>query len=275
MRAVLAALMLCVSSLFVQAKPAAQAQLHLINRDGDRFADFGSEVADSVRCAIPTNCKRKSERTRQRKKWRKKIRVHEGAFRAHRAASVTLSRSTPVPFPVARPAGAPGPDEEAANAVDEAIVWNHPLAVVLPAPYAGVRGNLFHGFAREIARAVRGVSLAGVVAPLAAKARELADRCGSRVISARIGRTRSVVRGSGRPSLHRKGLAVDMSGNPKCMYALLRNWPGGVSIDYALITPPHIHISYGGREHGKRFSHYRGGRKQYRYARHLRRYASR
>jgi hypothetical protein len=66
--------------------------------------------------------------------------------------------------------------------------------------------NILTGFAREIGRDLpgqpRGRSLAGVVAPLAAKANELVDRCGSRVIS---GMRHTYVAGTRRISLHASG----------------------------------------------------------------------
>ena len=104
-------------------------------------------------------------------------------------------------------------------------------------------------------------SLSGVVPPLARKARQIVRTCGSRIIST-VRRTR--VRGSGRWSLHRYGHAVDISGNPRCIYRMLRGWPGGVSVDYSRIRPRHVHVSYSpnGREWGTRFTHYRGGRKR-------------
>lgn len=112
-------------------------------------------------------------------------------------------------------------------------------------------------------------SLTGVVAPLAAKAREIVSACGSIVISAV---RNTFVRGTGRKSLHASGEAVDMQGNPSCIYARLRNWPGGYSIDYSRVR--HVHISHGKREWGARFAHY-GARRHTRYAaRNLRREAS-
>ena len=57
-------------------------------------------------------------------------------------------------------------------------------------------------------------------------------------------------------SLHSVGRAVDIRGNPRCAYAMLRDWPGGVSVDYGRVG--HIHFSYdphGGREMHARFSH--------------------
>lgn len=104
----------------------------------------------------------------------------------------------------------------------------------------------------------RGVSLAGIVSPLASKAREIMADCGSKVISAL---RRGARIPTGQMSNHAVGRAVDMQGNPECIYAHLKGWPGGYSTDYH--TAPggkHVHISYnpGGMEWGVRFAH-RGG----------------
>lgn len=96
----------------------------------------------------------------------------------------------------------------------------------------------------------RHVTLAGVVEPLRTKAAEIVSNCGSRVVSA-VRHTRVI--GSGRMSLHATGRAVDLAGNPRCIYAHLRRWRGGYSTDYARVR--HVHISWGGREHGIRFVH--------------------
>ena len=37
-------------------------------------------------------------------------------------------------------------------------------------------------------------------------------------------------------SLHATGEAVDMRGNPSCVYAQLRDWPGGYSTDYGRVS---------------------------------------
>ena len=93
--------------------------------------------------------------------------------------------------------------------------------------------------------------LRGVAPEMAAKAREIVSACGSRVISG-VRHTR--VAGTRRMSLHASGRAVDMAGNPGCIYARLRGWPGGYSTDYARVR--HVHISGpGGREDGLRFAH--------------------
>lgn len=102
------------------------------------------------------------------------------------------------------------------------------------------------------------VSLSGVTPVLAAKAREIQSACGSRIISSV--RHTYVRGGGGALSLHASGRAVDIAGNPACIYAHLQGWSGGYSIDYHRIRPNHVHISYGGREDGKRFNHY-GGRR--------------
>lgn len=95
-------------------------------------------------------------------------------------------------------------------------------------------------------------SSAGLVAPLAWKAREITSACGSRIISA-VRHTR--IAGTRRISLHSYGEAVDIAGNPSCIYAHLNGWPGGYSIDYGRVR--HVHISYepSGREWGARFRH--------------------
>ena len=103
-------------------------------------------------------------------------------------------------------------------------------------------------------RTSRSIHLPGVRPELLAKAYEITATCGSRVIS---GYRHSRVAGTHRLSLHASGKAIDMAGNPACIYALLRGWPGGVSIDYARVR--HVHFSYdpeGGREMGARFAHY-------------------
>ena len=99
----------------------------------------------------------------------------------------------------------------------------------------------------------RSASFRGVRPELAALASTLASACGSRVIS---GYRHTHVAGTRRLSLHASGKAIDVAGNPTCIYAHLRSWPGGVSIDYGRVR--HVHISYdpeGGREMGLRFAH--------------------
>jgi hypothetical protein len=100
----------------------------------------------------------------------------------------------------------------------------------------------------------RTLSMAGYPSELIQLVKELEQFCGSRLISAH--RPGARVRGSGHPSLHAVKRAVDMAGNPSCMYARLKGWPGGVSTDYARVQ--HIHISYApsGMEWGSRFAHW-------------------
>jgi hypothetical protein len=110
-----------------------------------------------------------------------------------------------------------------------------------------------------------------IVSALAAKVREISSSCGSSVVSGlrhtHIANTRTM-------SLHATGQAVDMRGNPRCIYQHLSGWPGGYSTDYGRVQ--HVHISYsaGGREWGIRFAH--GGHHRLGYAHHHRhrRYAS-
>jgi hypothetical protein len=88
---------------------------------------------------------------------------------------------------------------------------------------------------------------------LSYKANELIQNCGSRVISSF--RPHARVRGSRRMSLHAVGKAIDVQGNPACIYSHLHGWRGGYSIDYGKVH--HVHISLGGREDGLRFKHRR------------------
>lgn len=136
-----------------------------------------------------------------------------------------------------------------------------PPGTVDPVPKA----NIFRAFAEELRNAGPSKSLAGVVAPLATKARAIQATCGSRIISAI--RHTYIAGTGGRLSLHASGRAIDIVGNPACIYAQLRGWPGGVSTDYGRVR--HVHFSYapGGSEWGVRFNHYRGGRRH----RHARR----
>ena len=105
----------------------------------------------------------------------------------------------------------------------------------------------------------RSVSLAGVTPILAAKAREIMTSCGSVVVSA-------ISRRPNR-SNHPIGRAVDMVGNPTCIYAHLKGWPGGYSTDYSAVR--HVHISYNpnGQEWGVRFAHNSPRRGRTHYAR--------
>lgn len=104
-------------------------------------------------------------------------------------------------------------------------------------------------------------SLDGVVPVLAEKVREIVSTCGSEIWSTV---RHTLVAGTRLLSQHAGGTAVDLHGNPSCIYALLKDWPGGYSTDYGRVR--HVHVSYGGREHGARFAH-GGGRYVRRYAR--------
>jgi hypothetical protein len=99
----------------------------------------------------------------------------------------------------------------------------------------------------------RAVSVTGIVPALAAKVAQIQSSCpGAHVISG-VRHTR--IRGSGRMSLHATGEAVDMRGNPSCVYAQLRDWPGGYSTDYGRVKHVHISLAANGREAGLRFAH--------------------
>lgn len=118
--------------------------------------------------------------------------------------------------------------------------------------------------AARVVRA-RSVSLDGVVSPLREKVQEIVNACSSRVVSA-VRHTR--VAGTRRMSLHASGRAVDVAGNPACIYSHLVGWTrrgGGYSRDYWRVD--HVHISHGGAEAGLVFSH---GRTQYASRRHVR-----
>lgn len=105
------------------------------------------------------------------------------------------------------------------------------------------------------------ISLEGVVPILADKVREIVSTCGSDIWSTV---RYSFIRGTRILSQHASGAAVDIHGNPTCIYALLKGWPGGYSMDYARVA--HVHISWGGREHGARFAHGGGRARHHRYA---------
>lgn len=97
-------------------------------------------------------------------------------------------------------------------------------------------------------------SLYGFPEPLQRMVGILQTQCGARITSAY--RPGARVAGSGRPSLHASKRAVDLQGNPSCLYAKLKQhrYAGGYSTDYRAVN--HLHMSWGGREHGARFAHY-------------------
>lgn len=115
-------------------------------------------------------------------------------------------------------------------------------------------------YKRSVCTSSRGsTSLARVIAPLRVKAEEIVRECGAIIVS-------TDCRGGATPN-HRNGLAVDiaMRGNasPACIYAKLKDWPGGVSTDYwSAPGTKHVHFSYSRKhEWGLRFAH-RGGKCQ-------------
>lgn len=95
-----------------------------------------------------------------------------------------------------------------------------------------------------------------VIGALLAKANEIVSECGSKIVSGY--RPGARVAGTRRMSLHASGHAVDMQGNPACIYRVLNGWPGGYSTDYRAVN--HVHISLFGREDGRRFTHHIGRR---------------
>lgn len=130
--------------------------------------------------------------------------------------------------------------------------------VSMPCEGAEHHAPTIKGYGAAIARG--SVSLSGVVGPLADKAREIQAACGARVISAV---RKTYIAGTRHISLHASGRAVDMAGNPDCIYRHLASWPGGVSVDYSRVQ--HVHFSLdqsGGREMGLRFKH-GGGKKKF------------
>src|SRR5437016_3493319 len=98
-------------------------------------------------------------------------------------------------------------------------------------------------------RSWNSVGLGGISGTLAAKVSEIVASCGSTVISGFRGGAH--IAGSGHASLHASGRAVDIKGNPGCIYSHLQGWPGGYSVDYGSVQ--HVHISLGGFEDGIRF----------------------
>jgi hypothetical protein len=97
-------------------------------------------------------------------------------------------------------------------------------------------------------------SLEGYPTELVQKTHEITTSCGSKIISAF--RPGSMI--GGHLSNHAIKRAVDIAGNPSCIYAHLKGWPGGYSVDYAAVQ--HVHVSYNPRmEWGARFVHRGGG----------------
>lgn len=127
------------------------------------------------------------------------------------------------------------------------------------------------GYEKHIAKSAK---LKDLVPGLATKTSEILGACNTHIASAY--RRGARVAGSGRPSLHSlyPSQAVDLVGDPSCIYAHLKKWAGGYSVDYRAVRHVHVSLSSSGRERGARFVHYRSTR----YARHVRkshRYAMR
>jgi hypothetical protein len=260
MRFRLAALFLCLAVTPVMAKPSPVTQF-----SGDRYSLMlaqgmsGEDMARVMRCPAPL-----ARDCRVPSKAKKKLHRHERAKVAARSGAVI------VPLPRVRPEM--DEDQAAAYRVIADLlaggkVYVRPVALPAPA-MPPVRQTLLGGLAREIGRALpKGRPLTGIVKPLAAKVMQIASACPGTVVISTI-RHGAVVRGSGRPSLHRYGKAVDISGPYRCIYLALRGFPGGYSTDAHRVR--HVHISFDpkGREWGRRFAHCRPGKRRTRYARH-------
>ena len=126
----------------------------------------------------------------------------------------------------------------------------------LRAAWRGHRGASHYAMHSPPGLRANSRSLGSVGGTLAAKAHEIVAKCGSTVISAF--RRGARIAGTGHASMHASGRAVDIRGNPGCIYAHLHGWSGGYSTDYGSVQ--HVHISLGGHEDGQRFSHHRSSR---------------
>lgn len=126
-------------------------------------------------------------------------------------------------------------------------------------------------YSRHISTWSTSKSLDTVTPALAEKVREIQAACGSTIASAH--RSGARIRGTGKMSLHSRypSEAVDLRGNPSCIYSHLRGWAGGYSTDYGRVSHVHISLSSDGRERGLRFSH---GYSKKRYVKAKRRYAN-
>ncbi|MDC7787809.1 hypothetical protein PQJ75_27150 [Rhodoplanes sp. TEM] len=173
--------------------------------------------------------------TRHRAHRHVRARTHQAATRAERRAFARARAMQAYAYaPAVAPNGSTGPEIQTAPGFEG-----------MPAP------------AVHRADGARTPRLGGIVAPLAQKAAEISAACGARVISG-VRHTR--VAGTGRMSLHASGRAIDMRGNPGCIYRMLQGWAGGYTTDYG--RAGHVHISWGGSEHGLRFAH-GGGRSRH------------
>ena len=148
-----------------------------------------------------------------------------------------------------------------------AAIWTYIFILAISA--ADARSRRHH----HDANGNNTVSLNGIIEPLRTKAAEIQEQCKSRIVSTH--RPGARIRGSGRPSLHASGRAVDIAGNPACIYSHLQGWHGGYSTDYSRVS--HVHISWnpGGSEWGARFAHYQGHKHRTRYAHNTRTFHAR
>lgn len=137
----------------------------------------------------------------------------------------------------------------------------HSYRVSLSLKYFHGRPDVVHLRRRHQQQPGNDFTIASVHGPLASKAEEIVGNCGSTVISAL--RPGARIAGTGHTSLHASGRAVDIKGNPHCIYSHLQGWPGGYSVDYGAVQ--HVHVSLGGFEDGRRFVHNGSHHRHHRY----------
>jgi hypothetical protein len=127
-----------------------------------------------------------------------------------------------------------------------------PAETVRPRPF--ILRDASAGIADAAGKLI-GVATAALPTPLQDALRRVAAACaGFRVTSAC--RPGAIVAGTNRTSLHASCRAADFHvANYACAYAVLRGFPGGVSMDAHRVA--HIHVSYapGSGEWGARFNH--------------------
>lgn len=254
MRALIAALLLCFATTSIEAKPSRYRHHGPVTKfNGDRYAPVAQmspnarDVTRAMRCSPMAGCTRAQRRRYIKPRFKRRPAPGYVSPRVVKRSNVRrVAPRTVAPRQVVKRNIYRG------AAPRRAIVQHR---------------NIFRGFAEELRNAGPSKSLAGVVTPLAAKARQIQSVCGSRIISAV--RHTYIAGTGGRLSLHASGRAVDIAGNPACIYRQLQSWPGGVSTDYHRPNIRHVHVSYapGGPEWGRRFAHGGGARKRMRYAR--------
>lgn len=105
--------------------------------------------------------------------------------------------------------------------------------------------------------------LRNITPVLAVKIREILGACQTKVVSGY--RPSATIAGSGHASLHSRfpAEAVDVAGDPRCIYARLKHWKGGYSVDYAAVRHVHISFAHDRKEHGARFTHHQSYRHHY------------